>query len=186
MPTATMIYQATIKQLNELCQLDADAIELYARALEHIDDAPVREDLARFKADHERHVDELTRIVRELRGTPVARTRDLKGVVREVFTALRSVTGTRGALKAMRMNEKLTNRGYDAALDSDLPPNVYAVVVQHFADERRHLAAISDHLARLSSGDGGRPGPVTTEPPDDHDDRAVVIQVIDDCPTARL
>ena len=51
-----------------------------------------------------------------LGGNPPKRSVDLKGLLLEGFTALRSVTGTEGALKAMQSNEKTTNKKYQEAL----------------------------------------------------------------------
>src|SRR6185503_20711336 len=98
--------------LNKLIQLDFDASCTYREALLHVDDADVRSDLHAFLGDHERHVMELTSIIRDLGGTPIEAHRDFKGVILEGMTRLRS-RGTLGTLRAMRTNEKVTNRGYD-------------------------------------------------------------------------
>jgi hypothetical protein len=50
----------------------------------------------------------------------------------------------------MRMNERLTNRTYDRALDVFMPPIGQVIVLENFKDERRHLAAIEAHIARLT------------------------------------
>lgn len=136
-------------QLNKLIQLDFDAAGTYREAILHVDDPDVRSDLHSFLADHERHVMELSRIVRDLGHTPIEAHRDFKGVILEGMTRLRS-RGTLGALRAMRMNEKLTNRTYDKASEVYMPPLGQVIVIENLADERRHLAAIEAHIARLS------------------------------------
>ena len=140
-----------VEELNELAQLDYDASKTYEQALQHIDasDVAVRADLEAFRRDHLRHIDELRAVIEEHGGAPIDLSRDLKGVLLEGMTKLRSVTGTLGALKAMRMNEKLTNRSYERACELDLPLGARAFVLANLADERRHLAAIEAHIARL-------------------------------------
>lgn len=137
-----------IQTLNELIQLDFDATKIYDQALEHVDDPIVREDLELFRADHERHIVELTRAVEELGGEVEEVSRDIKGVLLEGMTKLRSATGTLGALRAMRMNEKLTNRSYDKAAGKELPAEAFDIVTRGLEDERRHLAAIEAHIDR--------------------------------------
>ncbi len=139
-----------VDELNKLIQLDFDASKTYEQALEHAeDDEQVREDLTAFRADHLRHIGDLGIVIRRLRGEPIEPNRDVKGVLLEGMTKLRSVTGVKGALKAMRMNEKLTNKTYDKASEMDLPAEVRAVIDANLADERRHLATIDAHLERL-------------------------------------
>jgi hypothetical protein len=93
---------------------------------------------------------ELSTIVRDLGGEPISVHRDLKGAVLESLTKLRSRSGTLGALRAMRMNEKLTNRVYDREAEVYMPPIAQAIVMENLEDERRHLAAIQSHIDRLS------------------------------------
>lgn len=136
--------------LNKLIQLDYDAAQTYKLALEHVDDPAARSDLMTFLGDHERHVMELTMIIRDLGGTPIAVHRDFKGVLLEGMTRLRSRSGTLGALRAMRMNERLTNRVYDREASIYMPPIAQAIVFENLTDERRHLAAIEAHIDRLT------------------------------------
>jgi uncharacterized protein (TIGR02284 family) len=139
-----------IEALNDLIQLDFDAVHAYKQAIEKIDDVIARMDLEAFQADHEQHISDLSQVVRMIGGEPVELGRDLKGVLLEGLTALRSVTGTLGALRAMKMNEKLTNRAYERALEMTLPAGAREVVLRNREDERRHLAAIEVHIARLA------------------------------------
>jgi uncharacterized protein (TIGR02284 family) len=142
--------ESAIELLNDLIQLDYDAVQAYKQAIEKIDDVSARVDLEVFQADHERHIADLSRTVRMMGGEPEEAGRDLKGVLLEGLTALRSVTGTLGALRAMRMNEKLTNRSYERALEAKLPVAARDVVLRNREDERRHLSAIETHIERLS------------------------------------
>lgn len=145
--------ESAIELMNQLIQLDYDAVQAYKQAIEKIDDTPARVDLEAFQADHERHIADLSRTVRMMGGEPEETGRDLKGVLLEGLTALRSVTGTMGALRAMRMNEKLTNRSYERALEAKLPVAARDVVARNREDERRHLAAIQAHIERLGGSD---------------------------------
>lgn len=144
---------AFVDELNDLIQLDFDAVQAYQQAIDRIerDDAEVRADLERFRADHERHITDLGAAIRALGHEPKEVGRDLKGVLLEGMTALRSATGTLGALKAMRMNEKLTNKSYARAAEVRLPLVAREVVARNLDDERRHLAAITAHIARLDA-----------------------------------
>jgi len=136
-------------QLNKLIQLDVDATFTYREALTHVTDFDVKLDLESFLTDHERHIMELTQVIRDLGGSPIEVHRDFKGAILEGMTKLRS-RGTLGALRAMRMNEKLTNRSYDKAAHIYMPPLGQVIVIENRDDERRHLAAIEAHIARLT------------------------------------
>jgi rubrerythrin len=142
-----------IDTLLDLLQLDGDAIQLYDQALEHVDDFDVRTDLEAFRADHERHVGDLTKLVFDLGGDVPPANLDLKGELLRALTELRSATGTRGALKAMRMNERITNRAYEKAIGRPLPETAIYTITRNLADERRHREAIQAHLTRLGHED---------------------------------
>lgn len=143
----------TIETLNDLIQLDYDAVKAFEHALERIEDPQIESDLEGFLVDHERHITDLSRLIRELGGPVDELGRDLKGFLLEGLTALRSSTGgTVGALKAMRTNERHTNHVYEKALALDLPDHARAVLAVHLTDERRHLATIEMHVARLARG----------------------------------
>ncbi len=143
-----------IDHLRDLAQLDYDAIQAYDTAIEKIDLGAVRTQLENFRADHARHIVNLTDCIQSLGGDTPELGRDLKGVLIEGMTKLRSVSGTPGALKAMRMNEEITNKTYEKALGLELPPDVRDVVEQNREDERLHLQYIE---AAIDAIDAGRP-----------------------------
>lgn len=135
------------KKLNCLIQLDIDAVEAYAQALKNIDIKEVYDSIKQFSLDHERHIIELSQALRDLGEQPIERLLDIKGFFIEGFTAIRSATGTPGALKAMKMNEHLTNKTYNEALSYDFPTDVKQLVQKNYADEQRHLLYIEKTLA---------------------------------------
>lgn len=139
-----------IHKLNDLMQLDFDAIITYDHAIEHCDDVQVRRDLERCRDDHHRHIQDLRKVIRACDGTPIDLHRDFKGVVLEGITTLRSRGGTLAALRAMRTNEKLTNFTYRRAAAIALAPIARVVIDQNYADEQRHLDVIQSHIERMS------------------------------------
>jgi rubrerythrin len=143
-----MDVQSVIALLRDLLHLDVDAIHAYDQASKNIDVASVRAELERFKADHERHVTDLTSAIVRLGGEPPAVRRDFKGFFIEGMTALRAAMGTEQSLRAMQMNERLTNREYDRARKQVLPAEIDEMIARHAEDEHRHLAFIDDAIAR--------------------------------------
>jgi uncharacterized protein (TIGR02284 family) len=139
--------QDVIDRLSSLMQLDIDAMHAYGQAVDNIKDPAIKNELTMFRDDHERHIGDLALAINNLGGTPPERSRDFKGFLIEGFTALRSITGTEGALKAMQGNEELTNKKYGDALGLDLPPAIRDVVERNYRDEQRHLAYINEALA---------------------------------------
>lgn len=140
--------QAVIGLMRDLVHLDVDAIHAYDQAIKNIDVPSVRAELERFKADHERHVTDLSAAITEQGGEAPAIRRDFKGFFIEGMTALRAAMGTEQSLKAMAMNERLTNREYDKAIKMALPPSVDALIRRNQSDEKRHLQYIEDAIAR--------------------------------------
>jgi uncharacterized protein (TIGR02284 family) len=137
---------STIKKLNSLIQLDIDASQAYGKAIEHVDVPDIAAKLRMFRGDHERHIDELSNLVAGYGGKPPERKADIKGVLIEGFTALRSIGGTDGALKAMETNEKMTTGKYRDAQGWSVPADVKAVLEGNLEDEARHLEYIQSQL----------------------------------------
>lgn len=138
------------KRLANLAQLDIDAYHAYSQAIERIEEPTVRENMVRFRDDHREHYLELAREIRGMGGTPPDITADFKGHLIEGFTAITSITGTKGAMRAMQGNEKLTNRRYAEATEwMDASNEIRNIVKRNYQDEQRHLRYIEDTLKTL-------------------------------------
>jgi uncharacterized protein (TIGR02284 family) len=147
-----------IEELNELIRFDFDAIGAYDSAIDDINEIPVKNPLMQFRADHQRHITELSAIVTRLGGQPV-QSPGAKGFFRKVMTKTAGLGGTELTLKAMRSNEELLNKTYAHHLSLDFPDDIKAVIRQNYGDEQRHLAWVEQALqARLwESGVGVNP-----------------------------
>lgn len=147
----------TLEKLNDLIALDRDAIGAYQAAIDRIDVDSIRAQLMEFQGDHRRHVDDLSKVVVRLGGTPRGKP-DVKGFVLKGFTAITSMMGTEAALRAMQGNENLTNRTYADALKFQWPQDIRNLVEANYRDEQRHLAYIEDALRnRIWEQSGAHP-----------------------------
>jgi uncharacterized protein (TIGR02284 family) len=142
---AAMDLNKMIERLNDLIALDRDAVGAYEAAITRMDVESLRMSLREFQADHERHIQDLSRVVVSLGGTPRTKP-DAKGVLLKGFTAVTSMMGNEAALQAMRGNELLTNRTYRMALEEEWNDETRAIIERNYSDEQRHLAFIEGAL----------------------------------------
>lgn len=136
-----------IARLNDLIQLDVDAVEAYGHAIKHMEYDDIRRRLLDFQDDHKTHIRNLTELVQHLGGKPVKPSPDLKGYLIEGFTALMSVAGSMGAMEAMKANEILTTKKYSEAAALDLPEEVHKMMLTHYSQEQRHLQYMEEIIS---------------------------------------
>ena len=141
-----------LEMLQHLIKLDHAAAEAYEAAIERLDDASYRTQLAEFQRDHERHIRELSPIVRAM-GGEVPDGGGAKEMLAEGKIALSALMGDRKILKAMKSNENDTNTAYERVLDR-CPVEARDVIERGLADERRHRDWI---LAQLGEGPAMQP-----------------------------
>jgi uncharacterized protein (TIGR02284 family) len=142
--------KSMLDKLNALIQLDIDAVYCYDEAVKRIEEDDIATTLQTYRGDHERHVDALSEIVTSNGGKAPRRSPDMKGILLQGMTALRSVTGTGGVLKAMERNEKKTNEEYGKAQAWDVPAAVHQVLAKNYDDENQHLAYVQSQLHAMA------------------------------------
>ena len=140
-----------LNQLDKLIQLDVDATHAYDQAIKNVDEQAIKDKLLLFQGDHRRHIDQLSAKVLELGGTPPELTSDFKGFFISGFTALRSLTGTKGALEATETNEKLTTSKYQDASQLAWPTDISSLIQSNLSDEQRHLSFVREAIAMIVS-----------------------------------
>lgn len=145
---------ALIAELNDLLQLDHDAVQSYTLAIKELEHAAYRETLRRYLADHARHVEELTTLIREQGGLPIELPHPT-GVAKLAKQALGGTGGDTRVLLAFRANERQARDKYArAAARSDAwPAEVQAVVRRAAADESRHYDWVDTTLQSLGVTD---------------------------------
>jgi uncharacterized protein (TIGR02284 family) len=134
-----------IEELSELIRLDQDALAAFDEAIDAIQEPALREQLTLFRADHERHVQELSTIVRGYGGAPPDHP-GVRGQVRKAMTKIAGLVGAEATLEAMKANEQLAADRYDHHAALDLPEDIREVVTRNALDERRHHAWVEDAL----------------------------------------
>lgn len=135
-------------RLADLIELDRDAVEAYEAAINRLDRAEYRARLAAFKQDHERHIQELSTLVRNSGEQPPTEG-DFKRFLTQGKVVLGELAGDTGILRAMLSNEKETNQKYEEALeDATLTAHaeLHQILSRNLGDERRHKAWIEEQL----------------------------------------
>jgi uncharacterized protein (TIGR02284 family) len=134
-----------IEECNDLIRFDYDAIGAYNEAIDAIDDPSIKSPLIEFRSDHERHVLDLSSIVRRLGGEPASRP-GARGVVRKTLTKVAGLVGPEATLRAMKSNEEMLNKQYGNRSKLDFPADVLAIVTRNYQDEQRHLRWVEEAL----------------------------------------
>jgi rubrerythrin len=148
-----------ISQLNNLLKLDHNAINAYTVAIDRLENESYAETIRRFRTDHERHVFELTHLVRVHHGVPV----ELPQAPARTASPAPQGTGPSGddvgLLVSFRANERHSRDKYRAAAQRDVPEDVRAMLQRAADDEARHYGWVTGVLEHLGNGGdtlGGR------------------------------
>lgn len=148
---------ALVAELNDLIQLDHDAVEGYTVAINALKSDAYREQLVAFRADHKRHIEELGACVR-LRGGMAAEmphpTGLLKIAVQGAGAAGALAAGDPAVLLAFKAMEGQTRDKYRRAAARPFPPDVAEVVQRAAADEEKHYEWVHSTLEATGHGEG--------------------------------
>ena len=140
-----MTQEKIIEELNEVLQIDIDAAGGYEAAVKSIDQNEIKQQLLRFKGDHERHITDLRAIVQRMGGAPVEHA-DLKGLAAKGITRIAGLIGNEAVLRAMLQNEKVSNSTYAHHVQKTFPPDILDVLRRNYGDEQRHYSGIESAL----------------------------------------
>jgi hypothetical protein len=102
-----------LEGLNDLLQLDHDAVGAYQIAMEKLHDRDHADQIAGFRRDHERHIRELNELIADLGGTPKNHPH-ATGPFKLALQSLGGLAGDKGVLMAFRTNELQVRSKYDS------------------------------------------------------------------------
>ena len=150
-----------IAELNDLLQLDHDAVEAYTIAIDLVRSARFRESLVEYRADHKRHIEEIAALVRARGGLPTElphATAPLKLAVQALGAAPGDVT----LLLAFKAVEGQARDKYRRFAAKPWPDEVRDVVRAAAQDEERHYQWVEQSLRELGVGAGTVPHAVAS------------------------
>ncbi|WP_448207406.1 hypothetical protein [Azospirillum sp. sgz302134] len=139
-------------ELTDLLQLEHDALPAYSLAIGALRDPRLREELRDHRADHERHVEALSALIRDRNGIPVQLPHLPTGVFKLAVQALGTPGGDRAVLLAFVSNEWQSREKYARHAARPHDPEVAAVLHRHAEDEARHYAWACDALEAMGCG----------------------------------
>lgn len=153
--SATANTTKVLEGLNDLLQLDHDAIGAYEIAIEKLEDRDHAAQIHGFKLDHERHIRELNTLIAELGGTPKNEPH-ATAPLKEGMQALGAMAGDRGTLIAWRANELQVRAKYDSYASHAMtwPDNVKRFIDEAALDEERHYHWAANVLQQMGVGSG--------------------------------
>jgi rubrerythrin len=134
---------ALVAELNDLLKLDHDAVQAYTLAIRLLVSAEHKRQLEEFRADHERHIDELSQLIRSRDGTPLELPHLPSGAFKLAVQAIGGGArvaggGDRAVLLAFKANERQVRDKYRRAARATHPSDVTSVLARAAEDESRH------------------------------------------------
>lgn len=142
-----------LEGLNDLLQLDHDAIGAYEIAIDKLQDRDHAAQIAGFKRDHERHIQELNLAIAGLGGTPKNEPH-ATGPFKQALQSLGGLAGDKGVLIAWRTNELQVRTKYDsyASKANHWGPDLKRLVDRNALDEERHYDWVTGALQAMGVG----------------------------------
>ena len=149
---ATRAGTQMLDALNDLLQLDHDAIGAYEIAMERLENREQAAQVEEFRRDHEGHVRDLSLLIQGLGGTPMNEPH-ASGPFKQALQGLGALGGDRGTLMAFRTNELRVRAKYRAcaARASGWPVEVRTTVQRSALDEERHYRWVVEALDGMES-----------------------------------
>lgn len=137
----TLNKDTIVKKLSDIVELDYDAVAAYKEAIDRLDNPTFKKTLGEFLQDHQRHISDLSEVIRQEGGTPPD-SGDFKKMLTKGKVQLADLAGDEAILKAMKLNEDQTNSKYESMSEEDFPNHIHTLIAKGLEDERRHRAWI--------------------------------------------
>lgn len=137
-----------IAELFRVFSLEVDAAHAYGAAVAALQPGPVRDELARFGLEHQRHAVAIAEAIVRRGHHPPEVEPDVKGVVIGALTAPRRRLTMEDVLEGIRGNEQLSSTVYAKALARGLPDDLRELLERMHAEERDHLESVERTLSR--------------------------------------
>jgi rubrerythrin len=151
---------AIVAELNDLLKLDHDAVQAYGIAIGALQSSEYRRQLEAFRADHERHITELSQLLRSRDATPIDLPHLPSGAFKLALQAIGAAGGDRTVLLAFKANERQVRDKYRRCAREMHPADVTSVLARAAEDETRHylwvLGTLEDDFGVTADSTVGR------------------------------
>jgi ferritin-like metal-binding protein YciE len=137
MDTTNTTDAALVARINDLLQLDHDAVAAYTLAIKELDSPRLKQELQAHLNDHQRHIEELERHLDRIGGMKVP-VPHVSGVFKLAVQAVVGAASDRKVLLAFKANEMQVRDKYMRAAEGVLPIEVRDTVGRAAQDEQRH------------------------------------------------
>lgn len=143
-----------IDGLNDLLQLDHDAIGAYEVAIEQLENRAHALQIDGFRKDHQQHIQKLNDAVLELGGTP-ANEPHATAPLKQAVQRLSAAGGDRSLLSAWKANELQVMTKYDSYAQRAVfwPAPIKRLIDENALDEERHYQWIVNVMAENQAGE---------------------------------
>ena len=133
------------KLIRDFILLEHDAIAAYDTVIERLESASLSNQVAEFRADHQRHLSELRELARE-HGAEAPEQGDAKAMLTTGKIKLADMVGADGnILNAMSTNETDMITAYQRGVDNPaVPEPARPIFARALEDEKRHKAWMVD------------------------------------------
>lgn len=129
---------ALTAELNDLLRLDHDAVQAHTLAIKLLENPDYKRQLEEFRADHQRHIDELSQLIRSRDGVPLELPHLPSGAFKLAVQAIGGAGGDRTVLLAFKANERQVRDKYRRSARGVHPADVTSVLARAAEDEARH------------------------------------------------
>lgn len=140
------IKDKTAEDLQALVKCEMDDSLILSQAIKSVKDHAVKQQLLEFKRGCELRIKELEVLFCKLGLSIPSRAKNGTSYLMQGFVAVRGLTGDKGVLKALRLNEKIVLNIYGRALKNDLPDNIRPIIQSMYDNTKRHVQYMEDKL----------------------------------------
>ncbi|HVE79775.1 MAG TPA: ferritin-like domain-containing protein [Gemmatimonadaceae bacterium] len=141
-----------VAQLNDLLQLDYDSIAAYEVAIKALQSPSYQGTVRRFRADHERHITELTQLIRERGGIPIELPHLPTGLFKLAVQQAGALGGDKAVLLAFKANERQARDKYRRAAEASEDLVAADILARAAEDEAKHYAWALETLEDPGAG----------------------------------
>ncbi len=133
-----------IEHLDRLMHLEVHGVSAYDGAIERTRDESARRRLEAMRDDHERHVIDITELLREMGEPTPAATPEVEALFAPSMSALKNGSSDEDVLQAMRMTEQVLAHEYAAARDCGVGLQVHDLLARNDGDAQAHIVQLAE------------------------------------------